>query len=127
MAQINGVKMKGRHSKGETLAVERKLHLKSRQLRPTNSRLLCKDGRPTCLKPFSYSISLSLPMHPLPLSKPHEFNYHSLSLSKTRQALSLRRALSLSKPEIRKSLSPFSSLSFTNYRGPNTPSRPLSL
>ncbi|KAL4186233.1 hypothetical protein AMTRI_Chr09g32830 [Amborella trichopoda] len=58
-ARINGVKMKGRHSNGETLAAEGKLHLKWRQLRPANSGLLCRDGRPTCLKPFSYSISLS--------------------------------------------------------------------
>ncbi|KAL4189106.1 hypothetical protein AMTRI_Chr08g163850 [Amborella trichopoda] len=112
-ARINGVKIKGPHSKGETLAAEVKLDLKWRQLRPANSRLHshlpCRDGRPTRLKPFSYSISLSLYrcIHSLSLSKPHKIKNHSLSLSKTRGAY-LQFLLS-----------------FTNYMSPNTPSLSL--
>ncbi|KAL4196168.1 hypothetical protein AMTRI_Chr04g181990 [Amborella trichopoda] len=84
-ARINVFKIKAPHSKGQTL----------RQLRPANSslhsHLLCRDGKPTCLKPFLYFIFLSLPMNPISPSRL------------------------------------VSSLSFTNYRGPNTPSRTLSL
>ncbi|KAL4179693.1 hypothetical protein AMTRI_Chr13g121340 [Amborella trichopoda] len=80
---------------------------KRRQSRPTNSRLHshpCRDGRPTSLKPtsikpFSYSISLSTDASNPSLSKPHDFKNHSLSLCKTRGPLSLTRAPSFYLPQ----------------------------
>ncbi|KAL4203745.1 hypothetical protein AMTRI_Chr01g129560 [Amborella trichopoda] len=92
--------MKGHHFKNETLIAEGKLHLKWRQLRPANSRLhstYC--GGPICLKPFSYSISLSTDASTPSLSLNHtkSTTIHFLSQKPDEPYLSLVPSLSLNQ------------------------------